>query len=324
MRYPTYKMLLVKSKDTRELFGSDLLYETLPARSCDFTDELWYEYLRFVCAVHARINSSESANELHTVFADYRYWQHGCNVFYIDTPLLRFVYDSNFDIDFETLKRACRLNGTSFSFAFAENASINGTKLMPLMISYNTKKEYRETVNRIEPRIETDFKYDDMISVYGRQKGGHYVYARHGCEQHVHDYLSPEMNNLDAFGGDEASMQNLHVHLRLAYGLLVFMSVFPDMVRDGFPLDMKSREVRHLKNAGASEAASHIVTLPPRFRDSPIPHFRNGHFRTLRHSRYSRNSDGTCRVIYVNAMLVGKHNVKAHTVTEEDDDAYDG
>jgi hypothetical protein len=83
------------------------------------------------------------------------------------------------------------------------------------------------------------------------------------------------------------------------FGLLTYMQAFPELVKAGLPVSMKERNIRFFNGTGT------CVALHPRIKACPMAHYRTGHWRTLAHERFHRNSDGSIKIIYVNPAIVG-------------------
>lgn len=83
---------------------------------------------------------------------------------------------------------------------------------------------------------------------------------------------------------DSASWEGHADQLRganLIYGLALYLSCFPEALRDGLPVFAKHPAHFRGKTCKTVAAVPQVID-----RDGPTPHFRKGHFRTLRSSRY--------------------------------------
>ena len=84
-------------------------------------------------------------------------------------------------------------------------------------------------------------------------------------------------------------------YMRLVAGLGLYMSCFPEQVREGIPEDAKRADYArsNAKTIGVSES---VVC-----RDGPTPHYRSGHFRLLSSDRYV-NKKG--QVVFIHGTFV--------------------
>lgn len=84
-------------------------------------------------------------------------------------------------------------------------------------------------------------------------------------------------------------------YTKLIAGLGLYMSCFPEQVKDGIPTDAKRAEYArgNAKTIGVSET---VVC-----RDGPTPHYRSGHFRLLSSDRYV-NKKG--QVVFIHGCFV--------------------
>jgi len=72
------------------------------------------------------------------------------------------------------------------------------------------------------------------------------------------------------------------------------------------PLRKRDKKKRHMK-------IINLLNEDPKYshqnikgsHNSPIPHWRGYTFRTLRHEKFARNKDGSCKVIMVDPCIVG-------------------
>jgi len=89
---------------------------------------------------------------------------------------------------------------------------------------------------------------------------------------------------------------------RLYAAILLYMRAFPNLIEKGPPGNTLPLERRSI-----IKAASSIVTIsvPLELKNSPSPHIRRFHFRTLRDERFRRNLDGTARVVAVRQSIIG-------------------
>ena len=200
----------------------------------------------------------------------------------IDLSVIRdqspFVYDNE---DLEFIDR----NGNSsrskkidqygaYSVCWPDNFKINGKSIHPIFIGCANDHIYIEKRNGFFER--------DYIRV---------------DNQHDFNVLMNE-ENLSEF--------KLSVQMALKLSIIAIMT--PDLVEEGLPEGMKSRD---RKNSVSGYREN--VTLPIVARDTPSAHFRNCHFRTLNHERYKRDTNGLPRVVFVNSSIVGR----AKTVKEK-------
>lgn len=95
---------------------------------------------------------------------------------------------------------------------------------------------------------------------------------------------------------------------RLALRLGVYLQAFPDSIRPGFPDGMSNYEQKQQNTANAFR-----IGLPAKYHNSPVSHWRSGHFRRLLDEKFKRDDEGRARIIYVNPCLVGE-KVDPYTV----------
>lgn len=100
--------------------------------------------------------------------------------------------------------------------------------------------------------------------------------------------------------------------VRAVCGLCVWMSVHPELIRDGVPQTAPARDLRMTK------PTPHIIGAPkPQYdKDGKLmpPHYRKKHFRQLAHPKFHRNPDGSIRIVEVKASTI--HGGITHTVEE--------
>lgn len=97
---------------------------------------------------------------------------------------------------------------------------------------------------------------------------------------------------------------------KIAWGIYMMLRAFPELVKDGYPTDMKERAIKHAKKPKAFR-----FDLPEQLRDKtgrlkPGTHLRHWHWRHLRDERYKRNPDGSIKVILISDMIVNRNTAK--------------
>ena len=119
--------------------------------------------------------------------------------------------------------------------------------------------------------------------------------------QKTHDTMQARELNVDETTTLETRQKQADTgefYTRILAGLGLYMSCFPEQVKDGIPADAKRAEyaAHNAKTIGVSEA---IVC-----RDGITPHYRSGHFRLLSADRYV-NKKG--QVVFVHGCFVKGH-----------------
>lgn len=101
---------------------------------------------------------------------------------------------------------------------------------------------------------------------------------------------------------------------RFWLSVLAYMKSNAAVIEDGLPeYALKCRELKACTNGGEEGASFSRVRLPARLRmakGETIPHWRNPHLRSLRDKRYTRNADGSLRIVLVSGCVVGRAEPK--------------
>jgi hypothetical protein len=104
--------------------------------------------------------------------------------------------------------------------------------------------------------------------------------------KHIWDQLTPLKGK---------DYQQIKVYYRLVLGMCIYLTAIPNSLYPGLPNSIHSREIPiFLKNA-----KNHIAHMEKTIHASPGAHLRQWHFRTLKHKKFARNPDGTCRIIRI-------------------------
>ena len=223
----------------------------------------------------------------------------GQTIYYVEPDVVDFVWKSRYDVDYEYIYGAVRALGGVFSVALPGDKLVNGQPLYPTLVRAATRDELQNQINSY-PGVYCAIQFDRAVNMYLQHHGGYFSFS---CS---HQYDMEQLLNNTRF--DYQSDQS---QIRLLLGILVYMSVFPALICDGFPEQMRTRERRH----AGSDAQPRTLSLHPEFLGSvKSPHFRSGCFRSLRSDRYKRAPDGTVRVIYVRDTWVAKDRIKSKTV----------
>lgn len=89
---------------------------------------------------------------------------------------------------------------------------------------------------------------------------------------------------------------------RLFAATLLYIKAFPSLIEEGPPGNVAPLERRSIVKASRRVVT---VSLSPEMKNSPSPHLRRFHFRTLRAERFRHNPDGTARVVAVRQAVIG-------------------
>ena len=89
---------------------------------------------------------------------------------------------------------------------------------------------------------------------------------------------------------------------RLFAATLLYMKAFPGLIEKGPPGNALPLERRSIIKAAPRVAT---ISIPPELKNSPSPHIRRFHLRTLRDDRFRRSPDGTARVVAVRQSIIG-------------------
>jgi hypothetical protein len=101
---------------------------------------------------------------------------------------------------------------------------------------------------------------------------------RIGCESRWLAISKPEVYF-------DARFPHTHDAVKLIVGLALYLSAFPETLKDGLPDDLKHPS-HHAHNNAFTVAISEKVRAVGT-HNSPMPHFRVGHFRVLRSEKFT-------------------------------------
>jgi hypothetical protein len=152
--------------------------------------------------------------------------------------------------------------------------------------------------------------------------------------QSVHDAISSKFidREIDGVPLNDEEVEDLDESINYVSSMVIKALLYVQAVRSE-GLDTSPRPRLKQKKRKKGRRPPWAVTLPPwesvvkptkelldlvvsdgsegqGDRSSPRPHFRGGCLRTLRHERYKRNDDGSCRVILVKPSLVRARKVE--------------
>ena len=242
----------------------------------ELTDQLWEDALHEIAL---KVTQGE-ADGIHfdTVYAQYRWWKNGKEAIYIDTrSLVDFVANAKFSVDSIDIPMSGNV-----VFLFPNDATIDGCRIPPILASEGVVLRGSNTINAVSFFLSKGSLEHGKCSVCGVPS----------------DRISEFLSGSGDYGKDVSFG---HEYFIIAARLCVYLSVFPQALIHGFPESMKLREDRaHNK----SSCQNHTMRLSGRFSNTPLAHFRRGHFRMLRHERFRRNIDGSNRIVYVNNSIV--------------------
>jgi len=245
---------------------------------------------------------------------EYRWWAARRPVYFVEDPdLVRKVYDLGLDVRIEELVPPEPV----ISFSFPTGIVLEGRRLEPCL--FGCVRHTSEPDPRTHP-LSMFYRLGPVnahtrVSVLLRAKGpgregrqdltsvttdrDFQILLNDGAPVGPSDLVSPYVTPLE-----DENRRRVALHMRLCVGFCLYMRVFPEAVREGWPEGARNREMRHWQNAGIRVRRT-LVTVP-RLRGEVSPHRRRGHFRHLRDERFKRNPDGSIRVIYVEETVVGR------------------
>lgn len=342
MRYPTYHCAMCATTEQRqgEIFYRGKLVR-VPRRNADITEAYVDVVLNY--AMEMIQNPTEGIRKgldtpevrmLHyqTLYNESLYFYSGFETLYVEPGVVEMIAGAKFDTDFEQSIKVTRGIGKAFSIAYPEGMYCSNTLLRPTLVTSHTPREYlaRAAVDlramglsaaRSSLSVDTDDGTlqtldTPLLCTLIRHAEGHLI-TRSGS-QDTYEEIMQGSCDLTLCGTRDMTQEDNYIcnlHLNMSQRVLSYLAAFPESLREGFPRSMaEGNSIAARIVATAKTRNARNISLPARFRNTPTPHFRHGHFRTLRDERFKRNVDGTPRVIYVNGMIVGKKNAKAETV----------
>lgn len=212
---------------------------------------------------------------------------------------------------------------TAFSVAWPRGAVVDGVELPGCLVTYGLKGERRRVARSFAKRY---LGGGDALQIQdgGAEDVPRLTVAYHvgsGLERMIHRVTAPENfmedvltsaekmhEALGTYGGrigcydlTEEELRLQYIVARMVVALVVYMNAKRDAVVEGWPSDVKRRELRH---AGMQSPSPAVVATPAAFRrghGSPIPHYRTWHFR-----RYPVKRDGsrTAGVVFIHETIV--------------------
>lgn len=265
------------------------------------TDDFMREIGKTVNAELSRNPNEIGELGIFTVVIEGYWYFNGKPVVFIDTAdLVRGLYETNYRIDFNSI----RLPFDVVSFSFPDDVEIEGMKLPPVIFN---RVATSSGATRITSIIREKFGACSMVSVCNQE------HLEHALEGRPDDTVPIKEDYKISLTDKEARLHS--IMFRLCVGLSTYMSVFPQSLRKGFPEAMRTRDSRIYK-IDFDRVSPVTLGLHEQFRNSPSAHFRSGHFRTLVDDRYRRNPDGTYRTVWVSEAYVAGH-IDPHTVVED-------
>jgi hypothetical protein len=104
-----------------------------------------------------------------------------------------------------------------------------------------------------------------------------------------------------------SNIENLD-SITLVLRLFVYLKAFPECLVPGLS------QVGGSVNVRQGEYKCSAVTKTASIRHVDATFLRSGHFRALRHERFTRNEDGSVRIVYVRPTVVNGKEIDATTV----------
>lgn len=258
------------------------------------TEGTWDFFLKYFQS-HYDGTPIDNEARICALYVEYEWWRKGCSTVFINSPeIVNLVYNARYDVDIDNLDVP---NGVT-SFSFPDGIEIEGILLRPILLSIqNINDSLANKRFSLWDKDEDDFK---SVSVVHRQGFALPGISSVGTQKNLVKSLRGD------FGDQDHHTSTFYkVMTKVAVGLSIYMKAFPNALRDGFPIDMKDRDIRI-----STTNSPFILTLDKSIQtssgthSSPVMHWRKGHFKTLRHERFRRNPDGSYKIIYVHDAIV--------------------
>lgn len=305
-RYPLYRLSLEPvKKELMELGALGPLYKKLPM------DQRW-DFLFSTIREDTATPSIHIVSSAAAVDTEYRWWSAKRPVYYVEDPSLpEKVARMAHDVRLAELV----LPKPAIAFAFPEGVEVEGKRLRPILfgcVDCSTGRDPR--THRFSMIQNMDHEGIRRASIVVRANDLGTLCSTVAREEEWVKVFNPERDpsppgpNPFSVPMDRSEAELISVHARVAVGLALYMRVYPESIREGFPKDLMESVVG---------VRSQRITTVPGLRGEVSPHWRSGHWRTLRDPKYyGGKKPEKLRIIHVKGTVVRKGELEPRTIVE--------
>jgi len=269
------------------------------------------------------IHNYGSTTDCHLTINEIDWEDRGRPIIYVnDKYLIEMMYKSKLEIVPESLHVPF---GGLVSFAFPKGTKIDGVEIDGCLFGEMDLEDYRQKcLDELKPYYGNNVHFENQDYIKGYRGKSVYLVcmAKHsyveGMPAQLRIWFKKEDSvNIVNEGWVENNLVNeelikdyefkkQRVMFRLCYALCIYMSTFPDVIKDGFPEDYSQEKEYRIKCPNPKTLIIH-GTLGT--HASPHTHFRRWHFRSLVNEKYKRNPDGSIRTVFVKASIVNPEKI---------------
>lgn len=265
-------------------------------------------------------------NDVLPILTELAWAEAGRKTFFVTRDVCEWLNTCRFDFSIQDY--ATILHGHVSCFNFENGSTFRGVPVTCGLLRVG-REHYLQLVRRatsLPGRTELTSGYTMAQALSDRSQFDVSVIRPFGPDEKAHDTITQTQLNTpldplkDFMEGGGRILENgrlkeatarSYATITASLASLIYVSAFPEALHEGPPKEFK-------QSAKRSQTIVAVDKICVRHNEhgSPCTHWRRGHFRTLRAERFSRNEDGSPRVIFVHDMLVARKGQNVHTIQD--------
>jgi len=292
MGYHIYKTLWkLRSKRERKHFRTEKQFYEINMKVVQDNPVKTYDLMKKEHGWWQRINQ---------IFLEYGWIRRGRLSIFVPKEIIQWLFTCSFNID------DCLIDYTPlFVLNFESGSIIEGRELRSCLCGQYQADAY----GRVFGKEELLTKPFHVVCETDKRCNFYKVHESILREDNKRVLVQENWAVSDRIEAEVTNQFTLYV--KAVYYLTNYIKAFPDALVPGAPLGMKFKDSENFERVRLIAHPSVIE----HDRGSMTPHLRRGHFATLRDDRYKRNEDGSYRVIFCKACVVG--GMEAYHVTDD-------